>query len=90
MPFDESLVKEVRRLISGDYTLSEKRMFGGLEFMVNGHLCCGVVGQDLVVSMCATPSSKRLSLGVHLSDLGTSYVQLRGENNTSCPVSDAR
>jgi len=24
-------------------------MFGGLAFMVNGHMCCGVVGQDLMV-----------------------------------------
>jgi hypothetical protein len=24
-------------------------MFGGLAFMVNGHMCCGVVGGDLVV-----------------------------------------
>ena len=24
-------------------------MFGGLAFMVNGHMCCGLVGEDLVV-----------------------------------------
>jgi hypothetical protein len=24
-------------------------MFGGLAFMVNGHMCCGVIGKDLVV-----------------------------------------
>jgi len=24
-------------------------MFGGLAFMVNGRMCCGIVGQDLVV-----------------------------------------
>jgi len=24
-------------------------MFGGLAFMVNGHMCCGIVGGDLVV-----------------------------------------
>lgn len=24
-------------------------MFGGLAFMVNGHMCCGIVGEDLVV-----------------------------------------
>jgi|SRR5467141_1781680 len=49
MPFDESLAKRVRSLLSGDYALREKRMFGGLAFMVNGHMCCGVVGEDLVV-----------------------------------------
>jgi hypothetical protein len=24
-------------------------MFGGLAFMVNGHMCCGIVGDDFVV-----------------------------------------
>jgi len=24
-------------------------MFGGLAFMVNGHMCCGIVGKDFVV-----------------------------------------
>ena len=27
----------------------EIRMFGGLCFMVGGHMCCGVAGKDLVV-----------------------------------------
>jgi hypothetical protein len=49
MPFDENLAKRVRRLLGGDFALMEKRMVGGLAFMVNGHMCCGVVGEDLVV-----------------------------------------
>ena len=24
-------------------------MFGGLAFMVNGHMCCGIVGKDFVL-----------------------------------------
>ena len=24
-------------------------MFGGLAFMVNGHMCCGIVGEELMV-----------------------------------------
>lgn len=27
----------------------EKKMFGGLSFMVKGHMCCGVVGDELMV-----------------------------------------
>ncbi|MCZ6867089.1 MAG: TfoX/Sxy family protein [Chloroflexi bacterium] len=27
----------------------EKRMFGGLTFMVSGRMCCGVTGEDLMV-----------------------------------------
>jgi len=43
------LAKPVRRLLSGEHSLKEKQMVGGLAFMVNGHRCCGIVGKDLVV-----------------------------------------
>jgi TfoX/Sxy family transcriptional regulator of competence genes len=49
MPFDEALAQRTRSLIGGDYAVEEKRMFGGLAFMVNGHMCCGISGQDLMV-----------------------------------------
>ena len=49
MPFDEKLAVRVRRLLSGQRSLEEKRMFGGLAFMVNGHMCCGVLNDDLVL-----------------------------------------
>jgi TfoX/Sxy family transcriptional regulator of competence genes len=46
--FDEKLAERVRRLLNGERSLEEKRMFGGLAFMVNGHMCCGVLNKDLV------------------------------------------
>jgi TfoX/Sxy family transcriptional regulator of competence genes len=49
MPFDENLAERLRPLLQGKYTVTEKKMFGGLAFMVNGHMCCGIVGKDLVV-----------------------------------------
>lgn len=49
MAFDENTAKRVRDLLSEECTSDEKRMFGGLAFMVKGHMCCGVIGQDLVV-----------------------------------------
>jgi len=49
MAFDEDLARRVRDILSEEDTFNEKRMFGGLAFMVKGHMCCGVIGQDLVV-----------------------------------------
>jgi len=49
MPYDETLAERLRPLFRGKYSVKEKRMFGGLAFMVNGHMCCGIVGNDLVV-----------------------------------------
>jgi len=61
MPFDESLAKRVSSLLSGEHSLKEKRMFGGLAFMVNGHMCCGIVSEDLVVRVGADAYSAALS-----------------------------
>ncbi len=49
MPFDAKLAERVRKLLNGQRSLEEKRMFGGLAFLVNGHMCCGVLNSDLVL-----------------------------------------
>ncbi len=36
-------------------------MFGGVAFMVNGHMCCGLVGEDLVVRVGAEEHEQALS-----------------------------
>lgn len=39
----------MRRFLSGRSDVVEKRMVGGLSFMVNGSMCCGVTGTALMV-----------------------------------------
>jgi TfoX/Sxy family transcriptional regulator of competence genes len=43
--FDEELADRVRELVGGTRGLSEKRMFGGLAFLVNGHMAVSVSRQ---------------------------------------------
>jgi len=49
MAFDEKLAARVRRALGERTDFSERRMFGGLAFMVRGHMCCGLVKDDLMV-----------------------------------------
>ena len=35
----------------GEPGLSERKMFGGLAFMLDGHMCCGIVGHDLILRL---------------------------------------
>jgi len=49
MAFDENLAGRLRLLFRGKCKVTERKMFGGLAFMVNGHMCCGIVATDLVV-----------------------------------------
>lgn len=49
MAYDEALADRIRDLWVGRTDVVEKRMFGGLCFMVAGHMTAGVVGDDLMV-----------------------------------------
>jgi TfoX/Sxy family transcriptional regulator of competence genes len=49
MAFDEVLGDRVRAALSGRSDVSEKRMFGGLAFMVGSNMAVGIVGRDLMV-----------------------------------------
>jgi len=49
MPHDERLAGRVRELLADQTPLVERKMFGGVAFLVRGHMCCGVVGETLMV-----------------------------------------
>jgi len=49
MAFDEALAGRIRKLMASREGLSERRMFGGLAFMLGGNMACGVTSKDLMV-----------------------------------------
>lgn len=49
MSYNKQLAKKVREILHGNDGLSEKPLFGGLAFMLNGNMACGVVGEELMV-----------------------------------------
>ena len=48
MAFDEILAHRIREVISERDDYSERRMFGGIAFMVGGHMACGPIGSELM------------------------------------------
>ncbi|MDJ0865930.1 MAG: TfoX/Sxy family protein [Myxococcota bacterium] len=49
MACDEGLAQRIRELLEDDEAVREKKMFGGLAFLVSGNMACGVVGEELMV-----------------------------------------
>ncbi len=45
MAYDEALADRVRELIAGDPDVTEKRMFGGLAFLLSGKMAVAASGQ---------------------------------------------
>lgn len=48
MVYDEKLVDRIRKLLK-EKKITEKKMFGGMAFLLNGKMFCGVIKNDLVV-----------------------------------------
>ena len=51
MAYDEELAARIRDLLAGREGVTEKKMFGGIGFMMNGNMCCGVMGDDLILRL---------------------------------------
>ena len=49
MAYDEGLAQRVREEIGELPGYVEKKMFGGVGFMLHGNMACGVNGADLIV-----------------------------------------
>jgi TfoX/Sxy family transcriptional regulator of competence genes len=45
MAYDEEAAGRIRAMLAGRSDVHERKMFGGLCFMVRGHMCCGVSGR---------------------------------------------
>jgi len=59
--FDEGLAERIRKHLAGQKGLTEKGMFGGLAFLLNGNMCCGVHQSQLIVRLY--PAQAEAALG---------------------------
>ena len=55
MAYDEGLADRIRDQLSHHDGLVEKKMFGGISFLLRGNMCCGVIKED----MCARVGPER-------------------------------
>lgn len=75
MAYDERLADRVRDVLVTDAGLTERKMFGGLAFMLDGHMCCGIVGDELM-----------LRLGVDGADAALQRPHVRPMDFTGRPM----
>lgn len=66
MAYDDKLALRVRALLTGKKGISEKKLFGGIAFLLEGKMCCGVLNDDLVA---------RVSLEDYATALGNRHVR---------------
>jgi TfoX/Sxy family transcriptional regulator of competence genes len=49
MAYNLELAERMRTVITGLATTTEKKMFGGVAFLINGNMACGVHGNGMIV-----------------------------------------
>jgi len=49
MAFDEGVAQRIREVLQDRPDVDEKKMFGGMAFMVRGNMCVGVIGEALML-----------------------------------------
>jgi len=49
MSYDEKLAERVRTTLAETSGIAEKKMFGGIAFMLHDRMFCGIIKEDLVV-----------------------------------------
>jgi hypothetical protein len=48
MGYDKELAEKVRTFLENESGINEKKMFGGICFLLNGNMACGVLNDDLI------------------------------------------
>ena len=60
MAYNEELAARVRKALGRRKDLKEQKMFGGIAFMLCGHMCCGVMDDDLMLRLGPELAAKAL------------------------------
>lgn len=67
MAYDEVLAERIRTLLAGEPNLTEKRMFGGLAFLIGGNMSVSASGQGGLLLRCEPVDTAELVQEPHAS-----------------------
>lgn len=78
MAYDEDLANEIRELLAAERGVEEKRMFGGLAFLVNGNMSVAVSGRGGLLVRVPPDDTDTLVARAHVSSMVMAGRETRG------------
>jgi TfoX/Sxy family transcriptional regulator of competence genes len=60
VPYDENLANRIRELIAAEDDVTEKKMFGGLAFLIGGNMSVSASGQGGLLLRCDPAETEKL------------------------------
>ena len=73
MAYDEELADRIRELFAGESDLTEKKMFGGLAFLIRGNMAIAASGQGGVLVRVDPVQSDKL-----VATTNARFMEMRG------------
>jgi hypothetical protein len=67
MAYDEDLANRIRELLAEEVGVIEKKMFGGLAFLIGGHMSVTISGRGGLLLRCDPAETERLLARPHAS-----------------------
>ena len=61
MAYREEVADRIRGILARRRGVTERKMFGGIAFLRNGHMFCGVNGEDLMLRLGNDGAAKALT-----------------------------
>ena len=78
MAYDLALAERIRELVSAEHGIEEKRMFGGLAFLINGNMSVAASGQGGLLVRVPPEESDKLAQRRHVGPMVMSGREMRG------------
>ena len=73
MAYDEELADRIRELLEGKADLTERKMFGGLAFLIGGNIAVGASGQGGILVRADPEQSEKL-----VATTKARFMEMRG------------
>jgi TfoX/Sxy family transcriptional regulator of competence genes len=78
MAYDEELADRIREAVQGELGLTEKRMFGGLAFLVSGNMAVGAISQGGLMVRINPDDAESLTQEPHVSRFAMRGREMNG------------
>ena len=78
MAYDEKTAARVRKALAGRRDVVEKKLMGGLCFMLNGNMCCSVSGKGGLLVRVEIEAMDRVLLEPHIAPMEMGGRVMRG------------
>ncbi len=78
MAYDEDLANRIRELMAGEGGVTEQRMFGGLAFLIGGHMSVAASGQGGILVRVAPDETEALRARPHAGPMVMRGREMQG------------